>query len=86
MTGPRVLAVSGSSDMDFPARYFPSILHFFLCSLNLNLLKGLGAGIVCESGGMEKEEKKQKNCTKKEMHVDFPARYFPTILFSVHCT
>jgi hypothetical protein len=43
-------------DVDFPAPYFPSILHFFLCSLYLNLFKGLGAGIVGEYGWMQLEE------------------------------
>ncbi len=84
MTGPGVLAGSGSSDVGFPARYFPSILHFLICSLYLNLFKGLGAGIVGEYGGMEKEKKLRENCLKKEMQADFRAPYFTS--FSVQGT
>jgi hypothetical protein len=74
--------------MDFLARYIISILHYPLCSLYLNLFKGLGAGIVGEYGGMDKEIKEKENCSKKEMHVDFPADIFPRFYtsFSVHCT
>ncbi len=56
--------------VDFLARYIISILHYPLCSLYLNLFKGLGARIVGEYGGMEKEKKEKENCVKKKMHVD----------------
>ncbi len=71
---------------DFLARYITSILHFLLCLLYLNLFKCLGAGIVGEYGGMEKEKKEKEICFKKEIHVDFPARYFPSILHFFLCS
>ncbi len=72
----------------FPARYFTSILHFLLCSLYLNLIKCLGAGIVGEYGGMEKEKKETENCVKKEMHADLRPHILPRLytIFSVHYT
>jgi hypothetical protein len=43
---------------DFWAPYLTSTLHHLLCSLYLNLFKGLGAGIVGKYGRMEKEGKR----------------------------
>jgi hypothetical protein len=40
-----------------------------LFTIPSKVFKSLGAGIVGEYGGMEKEKKEKENCVKKEMHV-----------------
>jgi hypothetical protein len=74
--------------VDFPARYIPSILHFFLCSLYLNLFKGLSAGIVGQYGGMEKEKKEEKKTALRKKCMWWTSRprsYFTSILDFLLC-